>query len=401
MEPELQKAWFIYVHEYWVLTFEKARESFNLPYTYYLFMKPESSDVIYLIDGERTRRTDNENLLYLGDEYHNDESEYKIMWTTWETGQKQDGFKEFNNSWGHTWGYYTPLVIDGEKLGLVVTEIDVTNARKDILSNALEQIICVAIVVTVGMLLILMLLNASYIHRTKQLEMSMAEYTKSKDASLAESIEHDFTGGDEISSLGLRFAAMIRELETHMRSIAQVRHDLEESHSHAAEMDDLMNKDAMTGVRNKSAYEKEIQRVEKACREGGASFGMALVNVNCLKDINEEFGHDKGDMAVIRLCRIICRIFSHSAVFRTGGDEFSIILMNEDCRYAESLIMEFERTLGESADDDSLEEWQRADAAIGYSLYDPRGDESFGAVVLRARNLMYERKQRMKNMRKR
>ena len=51
MDADLQKSFFIYYHEYWLLTFEQARESFDIPYTYYLVMKEEEYHVVYMIDG--------------------------------------------------------------------------------------------------------------------------------------------------------------------------------------------------------------------------------------------------------------------------------------------------------------------------------------------------------------
>ena len=60
MDPEVQKAWFIYYHEYWLLTFEEARVAFNIPYTYYLVPKEEIYHMVYMIDGERTAKKDSD-----------------------------------------------------------------------------------------------------------------------------------------------------------------------------------------------------------------------------------------------------------------------------------------------------------------------------------------------------
>ena len=56
LSDEEKKAYFIYWHEYWLLTFEHAREAFDLPYTYYLVPKEDKFIMVYMIDGERTHK---------------------------------------------------------------------------------------------------------------------------------------------------------------------------------------------------------------------------------------------------------------------------------------------------------------------------------------------------------
>ena len=66
MDEEVKKAWFIYYHEYWLLTFEEARAAFHIPYTYYLVPKEDIYYMVYMIDGERTAKKDSNGKI-LGD----------------------------------------------------------------------------------------------------------------------------------------------------------------------------------------------------------------------------------------------------------------------------------------------------------------------------------------------
>ena len=45
---------------------------------------------------------------------------------------------EWDNAWGHTYAYYTPLSINGTEMGLIGTEIDVATVNHEILRNALS-----------------------------------------------------------------------------------------------------------------------------------------------------------------------------------------------------------------------------------------------------------------------
>jgi diguanylate cyclase (GGDEF)-like protein len=60
--------------------------------------------------------------------------------------------------------------------------------------------------------------------------------------------------------------------------------------------------------------------------------------LNNLKTLNETYGHDKGDLAIKKLSNLICRVFSHSPVFRIGGDEFAVILRGWDYEHYDTII---------------------------------------------------------------
>ena len=93
---------------------------------------------------------------------------------------------------------------------------------------------------------------------------------------------------------------------------------------------------------------------------------------------------------------IVCKNFAHSPVFRIGGDEFVIVLENEDYDNASFLVEKFRSTLEEIARDDFLEPWEKVSAAIGWTMFDPENDKGVQSVFKRADNLMYEDKKAMK-----
>ena len=59
-------------------------------------------------------------------------------------------------------------------------------------------------------------------------------------------------------------------------------------------------------------------------------FGLLVCDVNDLKYYNDIYGHDYGDEYIRKASQIICNIYKMSPVFRTGGDEFVVILEGED-----------------------------------------------------------------------
>ena len=111
---------------------------------------------------------------------------------------------------------------------------------------------------------------------------------------------------------------------------------------------------------------------------------------------NDKYGHDAGDEALIKLANIICLVFKHSPAYRVGGDEFVVILRNEDLANHDSLIEEFNVRMAHASNNKRLQIHERISAAIGYSEYDRAQDKSVDDVFKRADKTMYRRKKEMK-----
>jgi diguanylate cyclase (GGDEF)-like protein len=91
--------------------------------------------------------------------------------------------------------------------------------------------------------------------------------------------------------------------------------------------------------------------------------------------------------------RLICDVFRHSPVFRIGGDEFAVILQNEDLQNKDELIRKFNEAADEicSASD---KRWEQVRVASGIAVYDPEVDGSVLDTVRRADQLMYQNKRK-------
>ncbi len=121
--------------------------------------------------------------------------------------------------------------------------------------------------------------------------------------------------------------------------------------------------------------------------------------MNFLKRTNDIYGHEKGNIAIKKLCEIVCNIFVHSPVFRIGGDEFVVVLTGRDFEHADALISEFNAQIQALQQDKTLEPWARVSAAIGYATFNPQTDSSIENVFRRADKAMYARKKAMKAVR--
>ena len=205
--------------------------------------------------------------------------------------------------------------------------------------------------------------------------------------------------GDEIEELADSMKKMERDLNSHIRTILSTMHELTLTRKKADEMSALAHKDGLTGLRNKTAFDKEAKRIDQGIPEGKTEFGIVMIDLNFLKVINDNYGHDKGNVSLIKLCQIICEVFDHSPVFRIGGDEFVVLIENTDYKNVENLERQMNDRLAKLATDASLKTWERVSAAIGVALFDPKLDNSVDSVFKRADDLMYEHKKEMKKIR--
>lgn len=161
-------------------------------------------------------------------------------------------------------------------------------------------------------------------------------------------------------------------------------------------MSKLATRDSLTGIRNKTAFDEQKHVLEQDRSLEDFKFGFAMIDLNNLKLINDNYGHDKGDIAIMDLSRIVCKIFAHSPVFRIGGDEFVVVLKDRDYRNIDDLVAQFKEELEDLSSNKRLEPWKRISAAIGYALYDKENDKNTSSVLSRADQEMYKCKRAMK-----
>lgn len=163
--------------------------------------------------------------------------------------------------------------------------------------------------------------------------------------------------------------------------------------SYISDLNDLAYADALTSLHNKGAFDICIRDMQTKMDEPSRalSFAICIFDCNGLKNVNDQNGHDKGDIYLKETAAIISNVFEHSPVFRIGGDEFAAVLLDGDYEKREELLWLFDRMCAEKREEGS-NAWERVNVARGLAVYDPREDASVSSVVRRADKLMYENK---------
>lgn len=148
--------------------------------------------------------------------------------------------------------------------------------------------------------------------------------------------------------------------------------------------------DALTGVKNKHAFNDSLAQLDQRITEGKANnFAILVFDVNDLKLVNDTKGHQAGDEFLKKACGIICHIFNHSPVFRIGGDEFAVIATGHDYDCIDELSAELA---------DSNKKSQKLEEpviACGIARY--RRENKSIQIFQNADRLMYENKKQLKS----
>ena len=169
--------------------------------------------------------------------------------------------------------------------------------------------------------------------------------------------------------------AIVRQEEEYARKLSQAQSQA--------------NLDALTGVKSRHAFltaEEQLDRQISDRRQ--PEFAIVIFDVNDLKKVNDTEGHKAGDQYLRNACKVVCGIFSHSPVYRVGGDEFAVIAQGDDYERIDELMGKMSDHNTAASRDGGIV------VACGMARFDH--DESVAPVFERADLSMYENKNALK-----
>jgi len=89
--------------------------------------------------------------------------------------------------------------------------------------------------------------------------------------------------------------------------------------------------DALTGVGNRRAFMSQGEQVLADCQRRGVPAALLLCDLDHFKRLNDTFGHQVGDQALIAFSQItVANLRKHDVFGRIGGEEFACLLVDAD-----------------------------------------------------------------------
>ena len=170
--------------------------------------------------------------------------------------------------------------------------------------------------------------------------------------------------------------------------IARLRAELAKCERRISELDELAHRDALVQLPNRRSFLANLERLIARVERYDESAAILFVDVDGLKAINDRFGHDTGDQALVQVaCLLTATVRAGDLVARLGGDEFAALLEHTDELSAWQLALRVTETLDETRSFCVNGTSLPLSAAVGVATIQP-GD-SAESVLKRADQEMY------------
>jgi diguanylate cyclase (GGDEF)-like protein len=156
------------------------------------------------------------------------------------------------------------------------------------------------------------------------------------------------------------------------------------------ELRNLALTDDLTSVFNRRGFFAAATQQLKLAQRIGQSLLLFLCDVDNLKKINDCYGHQQGDLALIHAADALEKTFRTSDILaRIDGDEFSVLAFDASTQDEELILRRLEKVLKKSNPEEARYELS---LSTGVAQFDPKRAVSLGELMAQADEAMYEQK---------
>ena len=202
-------------------------------------------------------------------------------------------------------------------------------------------------------------------------------------------------------AIGLKLNGSTLPLEISISSVdggglVQVVRDITERKNLEETLRNSSLKDDLTGLFNRRGLLKQAAPYFDFARRQKENLLLLFIDLDGMKRINDEFGHNEGDNALINTAAILNRTFRSSDIIaRLGGDEFTVLVTDLNASKEEAISRLNENL---SAYNASETRGHKLAFSIGVATLEPERMTCFEELLEQADQAMYEQK-RMKRRR--
>lgn len=158
------------------------------------------------------------------------------------------------------------------------------------------------------------------------------------------------------------------------------------------ELELLSITDPLTGIYNRGKFNRGIDLCIRIYKERAVPFSLLLFDIDDFKEINDKYGHMAGDKIIKDVVNIIKKEIRESDVFfRWGGDEFMILLMNTDIKYAVSIAERIREII------DKFEFQTVGHVSCSFGVVSYQDGDNADSLLIRGDNVLYRAKDKGKN----
>lgn len=190
-------------------------------------------------------------------------------------------------------------------------------------------------------------------------------------------------GNDEISDLAVAFKEFTQTIEIQKNKLEQ-----------------LSMSDVLTGIANRRALDIRLKHDIELSSRLKTSVAILLMDIDCFKLYNDNYGHIAGDQCLKDISKIIYESLHRDSDFvaRYGGEEFVCVLPNTDSKGAQEIAIHLiEKLKHEALPHNYSNVANYMTMSIGIAISQPNGILTPEAIIKQADTALYVAKEAGKN----
>lgn len=175
------------------------------------------------------------------------------------------------------------------------------------------------------------------------------------------------------------------------QQLAELNDQLQEKNF---ELEHISQTDPLTGCYNRIRTSEQLTDELNRARRYNLTFSLILFDVDYFKKINDTFGHQAGDNALITLARTVKKHIRKNDIFgRWGGEEFIIVCPETDLGGAKALAENLRQKIAAT----KIADVGKVTASFGVVVYDPAQHPDHKDMISHADLAMYRAKEAGRN----
>lgn len=200
-----------------------------------------------------------------------------------------------------------------------------------------------------------------------------------------------YTCMEALVNQGSNAIRMLNLLQEHEGTLAKLEVSLDLLQKHNIELDEMANKDELTGIYNRRGFLNSAQDALDNPENKDRYALVAFADTDNLKIINDRYGHEGGDFALTSCSTILNNVFGESGIIgRIGGDEFAIVVMVDEVEAHDEYQKLLEDEMNELNANSGKE--YNVKMSVGMTLVKNKKGLIIGDLLDKADALLYKKK---------
>ncbi|MDP1757512.1 MAG: GGDEF domain-containing protein, partial [Pseudohongiella sp.] len=165
--------------------------------------------------------------------------------------------------------------------------------------------------------------------------------------------------------------------------------------SYQRKLEDMATKDRLTGVANRHLFEMIFEHLTRNMQRYPRPVSIISVDIDYFKMVNDNFGHQAGDLVLREVCQLIIKhIRDSDTICRWGGEEFVLLL--DYCQIDEAVLRarEIQAAIQNLAVPFGK---SRIKVTLSMGIADYRSGEALDVLMARADTALYKAKKAGRN----